>query len=112
MIHFKLFNTIDDLPDSWNHLPTQDIFLKTPFLKALEQSSPSNITSYYLAVFKAEKLIGIAILQRIEMYAADIFRKTSTNIFKVIAKKTIAKIVRGNGIIVGNVMHTGQHGLF
>jgi hypothetical protein len=112
LIHFKLFNAIEDLPDSWNHLPTQDVFLKTPFLKALEQSSPSNITSYYLAIFKDEKLIGIAILQRIEMYAEDIFRKTSTNFFKVIAKKTIAKIVRGNGIIVGNVMHTGQHGLF
>ena len=112
MIHFKLFNAIEDLPDTWNELPTLDIFLKTPFLKALKQSSPRNITSYYLAVFKDEKLVGIAIMQRIEMYAEDIFRKTSTNIFKVIAKKTIAKIVRGNAIIVGNVMHTGQHGLF
>ncbi|MDO6595841.1 GNAT family N-acetyltransferase [Oceanihabitans sp. 2_MG-2023] len=112
MIHFKLFNTIDTLPESWDTLPIQDIFLKTPFLQALEQSSPSNITSYYLTVYKAEKLVGIAILQRLEMYADDIFRKTSTNTFKVFAKKMIAQIVKGNALIVGNVMHTGQHGLF
>ncbi|WP_452227238.1 GNAT family N-acetyltransferase [Lacinutrix cladophorae] len=112
MIHFKLFNTIDTLPESWDALPIQDIFLKTPFLQALEQSSPSNITSYYLTVYKAEKLVGIAILQRLEMYADDIFRKTSTNTFKIFAKKMIAQIVKGNALIVGNVMHTGQHGLF
>ncbi|MBU2938022.1 GNAT family N-acetyltransferase [Lacinutrix sp. C3R15] len=112
MIHFKLFNTIEELPDSWNALPTQDIFLKTPFLKALEQSSPSNITSYYLAVFKDQKLVGIAILQRVKLYTNDIFRKTSTNFFKVLAKKAIAKIVKGNMLVVGNLMHTGQHGFF
>ena len=112
MIHYKLFHTIKDLPDKWNTLPTQDIFLKTPFLQALEQSSPSNINSYYLAVFKNQKIVGIAVLQRVKLYTDDIFRKTSTNIFKVLAKKGISKIVKGNMLVVGNLMHTGQHGFF
>ena len=111
MIHIKIYNTINEIPSSWDALPTRDIFLKTPFLEALEQSAPSNITSHYLCVFKDEKLIGIAILQRVEMYTDDVFRKTSNNAFKRLAKQLIAKIVKGNAIVVGNLMHTGQHGL-
>lgn len=112
MIHFTIYKTVNEIPQAWDALPTPDIFLKTPFLKALEQSSPKNITSYFLGIFKKEQLVGIAILQRVEMYADDIFRKTSNNRFKQIAKNLIAKIVRGNAIIIGNLIHTGQHGLF
>ena len=103
---------ISEVPSSWDALPAGDLFLKRAFLEALEQSSPRNITSHYLCVFKGEMLIGIAVLQRVQMYADDIFRKTSNNRLKQIAKQLIAKIVRGNTIVVGNLMHTGQHGLF
>ena len=112
LIHFKVYNTTSELPSFWDTLPTHDVFLKTPFLKALEDSSPSNINSYYLCVFKETKPVGIAILQRVQMYTDDIFRKSSNNVFKQVAKQLIAKIVRGNAIVVGNLMHTGQHGLF
>lgn len=81
-------------------------------MEALDKSSPRNISSHYLCVFKGELLIGIAVLQRVQMYADDIFRKTSNNRLKQIAKQLIAKIVRGNTIVVGNLMHTGQHGVF
>ncbi|RKE98797.1 GNAT family N-acetyltransferase [Ichthyenterobacterium magnum] len=112
LIQFKIYNTVNELPDSWDALPILDVFLKTPFLKALEASCPSNISSYYLAVFKNEKLAGIAIIQRVEMYLDDMFRRTSNNKLKQIAKQIISRIVRGNALVVGNLMHTGQHGLF
>ncbi|MGB1308683.1 MAG: GNAT family N-acetyltransferase [Oceanihabitans sp.] len=112
MVHFKIYNTTEALPENWDDLAMHDVFLQTSFLKALEASAPKNIFSYYLGVFIDNKLVGIAILQRIQMYTDDIFRKTSSNWFKQIAKKIIAKILRGNALIVGNVMHTGQHGLF
>jgi len=112
LIHFKIYTTVSELPNSWDGLPTHDIFLKTSFLEALEQSSPNNLSTYYLCVFKAEKLVGIAILQRVQMYTDDIFRRTSKNGVKRIAKQLTAKIVKGNAIVVGNLMHTGQHGLF
>ena len=112
MINFKIYKTVKHLPDSWNALPTNDIFLKTNFLKGLEQSYPKNITAYYVCVFKSEKLVGIAIIQRVEMYIDNVFRRTSTNYFKHLAKNLISKIVKGNALVVGNLMHTGQHGLF
>ncbi|SDR74129.1 hypothetical protein SAMN04515667_0513 [Formosa sp. Hel1_31_208] len=112
MIHFKLYNSVTDLPQTWDELSVDDVFLKTPFLKALELSSPSNISTYYLAVFSSESLVGIAIVQRVEMYLEDVFRRTSNKFFKRIGKRLISKIVKGNALIVGNLMHTGQHGLY
>ena len=112
MIHYKIYYNVSEIPDTWNLLPTKDVFLKTSFLKGLESSSPSNISSYYLGVFESEKLVGIAIIQRVKMYLNDVFRKTSNRWIKQISKKLISKIIRGNALVVDNLMHTGQHGLF
>lgn len=112
MLEFKIFTSVSTIPDTWDTLPCTDIFLKTPFLKALEQSSPKNIHSNYIAVYKNNLIVGIAVIQRVEMYIDDVFRKTSDNRLKRVVKATIAKIVRGNALVVGNLMHTGQHGLF
>lgn len=112
MTHFKLYHSTADLPESWNTLPNEDVFLKTPFLKALEASSPINISTYFLGVFISDDLVGLAIIQRVEMYFDDVFRKTSNQFFKRCGKILISKIVKGNALIVGNLMHTGQHGLY
>jgi hypothetical protein len=112
LIDYKIYNTVDKLPSSWDELSHQDVFLKTPFLKGLENASPGNISSYYLGVFKNEKLIGIAIIQRVQMYVDDVFRNKKTVCIKQIAKELISKIIKGNALVVGNLMHTGQHGLF
>ena len=112
MIDFKLYNSVKDLPQAWDELLVDDVFLKIPFLKALEISSPSNISTYFLGVFSSEILVGIAIIQRVEMYVNDVFRETSNPFFKRFGKVLITKIVKGNALIVGNLMHTGQHGLY
>lgn len=112
MIRYKLYNSVTELPDTWDDLPVDDIFLKSAFLNALEQSSPDNISTYYLAVYMSESLVGIAIIQRVKMYLDDVFRRTSNKFFKRIGKWIITRIVKGNALIIGNLMHTGQHGLF
>ncbi|MBR9915165.1 MAG: GNAT family N-acetyltransferase [Algicola sp.] len=112
MIHLKIYHSVTELPHSWDQLSVQDLFLKSKFLKALEDSSPSNISPYYVGVFSSEVLVGIVILQRVEMYMDDVFRKTSNQFFKRCGKFFLKKIVKGNALIVGNLMHTGQHGLF
>jgi hypothetical protein len=112
LIHYKLYDSVNAIPNTWDALPCDDIFLKTSFLKGLENAIPNNITPFYLAIFKSEKLVGIANLQRVEMYVDDVFRRTSKNALKQIAKQLISKIVKGNALVVGNLMHTGQHGMF
>lgn len=112
MINFKLYDSVTSLPKAWDELTVNDIFLKTHFLKALEASSPINISTYFLGVFSSEVLVGIAVIQRVEMYLDDVFRKTSNQFFKRCGKILISKIVKGNALIIGNLMHTGQHGLY
>ena len=112
MIHFKIYRNVSELPKPWNELPVKDIFLKSDFLKSLETSMPTNVSGYYVGVFKGEKLVGIGIVQRVKMYADDIFRKSSNSALKEFAKQLVSKIDKGNALVVGNLMHTGQHGIY
>mgnify|MGYP000598130472 CR=1 FL=1 len=112
MIDFKIYRQANKLPAVWDALPSKDVFLKTDFLKGLEASIPKNISAYYVGVFKDGILVGIAVFQRVELYANDIFRKSNSSKLKQIAKQLLSKIVKGNALVVGNLMHTGQHGLF
>ncbi|WP_396602593.1 GNAT family N-acetyltransferase [Algibacter sp. R77976] len=112
MIHYKIFRNTSELPKSWDALAIKDVFLKTDFLSGLETSLPNNISGYYVGVFKDENLVGIAIVQRVEMYADDIFRKSNQNAIQQLAKQLVSKIVKGNALVIGNLMHTGQHGIY
>lgn len=112
MINYKIYSSVKALPESWDALPNNDLFLKTPFLSALELSCPKNITPNYIAIFNAKVLVGIAIIQRVEMYLEDIFRNNNDKYLTRTSKQLISKIVKGNTLVVGNIMHTGQHGLY
>ena len=112
MIHYKIYRNVSELPKEWNAICSKDIFLKTDFLKGLENSLPTNISAYYIGVFTNETLVGIAIVQRAQMYADDIFRKSSRSVLKQFAKQLVSKIVKGNALVIGNLMHTGQHGIY
>lgn len=109
---FKIYNSVEEFPDSWDALTHNDVFLKTSFLRALELSCPKNITPIYIGVFKAKTLVGIAIIQRVEMYLEDIFRNANDQYLTRKTKQLISNIVKGNALIIGNIMHTGQHGLY
>ena len=76
-LDFKIYNATTEIPVEWNLMQNDDLFLKTQFLKALECSCPKNITPFYIGVFKAHKLVGIAILQRVQMYLDDAFRNNN-----------------------------------
>jgi len=89
-----------------------DIFLQTKYLKALEEASPKNISWYYIGIFNDEKLVGIAIIQHAQLYLKDMFRTQSPSYFKQVLINGFSKVLRGNILVVGNLMHTGQHGLF
>jgi len=112
LIYSKIYNNVSELPERWNTLVAHDVFLQTPFLNALEQSCPNNINLYYIGVYSSNTLVGIIIMQWVEIYAKDIFRKSNDHYLKKISKILVAKIVRGNALVVGNLMHTGQHGIY
>lgn len=112
MIHFKIYSTYKKIPQTWDTLVSHDLFLSTSYLKAIEKASPNNISIYYLCIFKNEKLVGIALIQRVQLYVKDMFRNNGDTCFKERLKKLISLILKGNILVLGNITHTGQHGYF
>ncbi|MFV0541426.1 MAG: GNAT family N-acetyltransferase [Aestuariibaculum sp.] len=100
------------MPKSWDTLVSHDIFLSTLYLKALEEASPSNITLYYIAIFKNETIVAALVLQRVTLYVKDMFRNNNDSSFRKRLKNIVSKFLKGHILVVGNLTHTGQHGFF
>ena len=112
LIHFKIYRNSGEFPPDWNALAHHDVFLQSNYFEALEEVSPDNISWFYIGIFKSEKLIGIAVLQRIELYLEDIFRNYKDSCYQQKFKHFVSKFLKGNMLVVGNLMHTGQHGMY
>ncbi len=112
MIQYRVFKSIDEVPQEWDDLVVHDILLNRAYLKALEEASPKNINPFYIGVFKADILIGVALVQRVQLYLKDMFRDTKVSCVKTFLKDTISKVLKGNILVVGNLTHTGQHGMY
>ena len=100
------------MPEAWNSLVNQDIFLQTAYYEALESAAPKNIQLFYIGVFKENRLVGVAIIQRVQLYLKDMFRKTNVSCIKEFFREVVSRILKGNVIVIGNLMHTGQHALY
>ena len=111
-IDYKIFTQYSQLPNTWDAFVNHYIFLQSTYLKALEYNSPNNITWYYVGIFKNQRLTGIAIIQRVQLYLKDMFRITSNSKWKAVVRSLLSKVLKGNILVVGNLMQTGQHGIF
>lgn len=112
MTHYKIYKTVEELPQDWDTLVAHDILLQSTYLLALEKASPNTISLYFISVFHHEALVGITIIQRVELYAKDMFRSEPASKLKAFFKDTVSQILKGNVLVVGNLTHTGQHGVF
>ena len=113
MIVFKIYTSAVDLPkNEWNGLTSLDIFLQTHYLEAFEKACPNTICVYYVGVFNKKELVGVAVIQRVQLYLKDMFRHEGATRFKEALQNTLSKFLKGNILVVGNLTHTGQHGIF
>jgi len=112
LINFKIFNSYKQLPPEWDGFVLHDIFLQRAYFQSLEEASPDNISMKFVGVFKDESLVGIVIVQRVELYLKDIFRNETDSLFIKNFKNAVSKLLQGNLLVAGNLTHTGQHGLY
>lgn len=111
LIHFKIYTSFSQLPSSWDILANHDLMLTTSYFKALETAPPNNITLYYIGVFNKEDLVGIALIERVQLYLKDMFRQSSPSAVKTFFRDMVSSVLKGNVLVVGNLTHTGQHGM-
>ena len=113
MITFKLYKSVENLPkESWNGLTRHDIFLQTSYLEAASKTLPSNILMCYVGVFKEDELVGVAVIQHVQLYVKDMFRHERATCFKEFVQNSFSKVLKGHILVVGNLTHTGQHGIY
>ena len=107
-ISFKIFNQTDQLPQNWNDLATENIFLSADYLKILEQSQPKNMVCHFIGLFKNNELVGISISQFINANQLNSFGNRE-KCLKTFFRNFIFKNFASHVLFIGNNMLTGQN---
>ncbi len=108
---FKIYSTTSELPDHWNDLAHDNIFLSVPYLKVLEDSAPENMDCHFIGLFKAEKLVGIALSQKICLTHVSSFG-VNKSCFKSKLRSFVFKQFAAHVLVIGNNMLTGQNAFY
>lgn len=105
----SIYTSIVELPESWNAIAVNNIFLSKNYLEVLEKTAPTNIKCYFIGFFNQDELVGIALLQFINLNQLTSFgardRSIKTTIRNAFFKKLSSRI-----LIIGNTMLSGQNG--
>jgi predicted N-acyltransferase len=105
---FKIYKSANELPENWNVLATDNVFLTSNYFCVLENSAPRNMTCYYIGLFKNEELVGIAITQLLNLTKVSSFGVNKSCI-KSKLRDFVFKNFAANVLFIGNNMLTGQN---
>lgn len=105
---FEIYAHTTDLPADWNRLAASNVFLSIKYLKALQDSAPSNMTCYFVAIFKSKNLVGIALTQMISLTNVKSFGVNKSCLQSKI-RDFVFKKFASNVLLIGNNMLTGQN---
>lgn len=103
-----IFDKIQDLPTNWDDFATHTIFLSTNYLKVLEESAPENMICFYIGIYDAENLVGIAIAQFLDGSSMHSFGNRDRCI-KTASRNFTFKNFASRNLFIGNNMLTGQN---
>lgn len=110
LFSFKIYDSVQNIPDEWDALAKNNIFLSRKYLKILETAAPENMSCRFIILFSNEVIIGISVTQFLDLSQISSFgsrdhcmRNTIRNfVFKRFGSKVL---------IIGNNMFTGQNGI-
>jgi hypothetical protein len=105
---FTLYNNLFDLPESWNEIATNNLFLKKEFLEVLQLSKPKNMQCYYVGIFKNNSLVSVAIMQLLEVQNLQSFGDRDSCV-KTKIRDFIFRNFAGTVLFIGNNLLTGQN---
>lgn len=112
----SIYTTVKEITLEWNTLAGSNLFMRSAFLTALEETPPSGTSYRYVLVKKEEKLVGIVYFQlkRINLYKSlrlDVAQpKGFWNKFSHFIKSLLARPLKSNLLVLGNMTLTGSNG--
>ncbi|MDI1257245.1 MAG: 8-amino-7-oxononanoate synthase [Flavobacterium sp.] len=107
-ISHKIFTTAAELPEHWNVLANDNIFLTREYLEVLEKSAPINMTCHFIGLFENENLVGIALSQFLDLNKLASFGDRDRCV-KTSVRNFIFKTFASHVLFIGNNMLTGQN---
>ncbi|ANO47569.1 hypothetical protein Pf1_02114 [Flavobacterium columnare] len=108
-ITFTIHEAIQDLPVTWNTIAKDNVFLQTPYLSVLEESSPVNMQCFYIAIYEKDQQIGVALAQYIQSQQLSSFGDRD-KCLRVYTRNFLLRHFASNVLFIGNNMITGQNG--
>ncbi|ENI5844573.1 8-amino-7-oxononanoate synthase [Flavobacterium psychrophilum] len=105
---FRIYKNASQLPEKWDNVAVKNIFLSKKYLQVLDTSSPKNMIPHYIALFKNEELIGIAVTQTLNLTQVSSFGVNKSCI-KSKLRDFAFRNFAANVLFVGNNMLTGQN---
>jgi hypothetical protein len=106
---FKIYSSTDQLPDTWDKVAHENVFLQTHYLKVLEDSAPTNMECFYIGIFENTELIGVALAQYLNLNKLESFGERD-QCLKTAVRNFVFKNFASHVLFLGNNMITGQNG--
>lgn len=108
-ISYTIYNSVTQLPNSWDNVAHSNVFLQTHYLKVLEDSAPTNMQCFYIGIFEEKTLIGVALAQYLDLNKLESFGERD-KCFKTYIRNFVFKNFASHALFLGNNMITGQNG--
>jgi predicted N-acyltransferase len=105
---FQLYTSASQLPEQWNSLAVDTVFLSSAYLEVQEKSAPTNMTCHFIGLFDGETLIGIALSQFLDLNQLESFGERDQCV-KTYIRNFAFRNFASHVLFVGNNMLTGQH---
>lgn len=112
----SIYESIGDVSNEWNSMAGNNIFMRSGFLSALEETPPSGTSYKYVLVKKEDRLVGIVYFQvkKINLYKSlrlDVAKPEGLwNKIAHFAKSMLARPLKANLLVLGNMTLTGSNG--
>lgn len=107
-ITFKIYSTIETLPNDWDSVSSSNHFLQKPYLQVLQDAAPVNMRCFYIGIFDASELIGVSIAQYINTNELESFGQRDHHL-KTKIRNFIFKTFCSHTLFLGNNMITGEN---
>ena len=107
---YRIFYTTASLPNEWDQVSNQSLFLQSAYLRVLENSAPANINCEFIGIYQQQELVATAMLQHIDLGQLAGFGSRDHGILSSV-RNILFKQFSSKLAILGNNMLTGQHAI-
>ncbi len=103
-----IYSSVAQLPENWNELAMENIFLSREYLEVLEKSAPNNMSCFFIGFYIEDNLVGIALSQFLNLNLLKSFGDRDKCV-KSSVRNFIFKNFCSHVLLIGNNMLTGQN---